>query len=240
MKVYTGIDLGSTTTKAVVMTCEDEILGRGITNSRSNYDVACALARGEAMTTARFALLRRRIEAEPSLAPRAADLVPDLELRFRREQHERQLDALREVCLVSSASMPGGAGDAGGPALREMLEQVFAGMRELAGAKCPFELPHASIAVRTCETGTVQFAAQEREPRVDQRLAKRHLAGHLVVAAAVGDAASEDGCVLSQHDGFRRRRTEIDPDGVVHTANCFCASIWKYDSSLFLMFAAEK
>jgi len=40
MKCFIGIDLGSTTTKAVMMDMNGEILGRGITNSRSNYDTA--------------------------------------------------------------------------------------------------------------------------------------------------------------------------------------------------------
>ena len=48
MKVYTGIDLGSTTTKAVILDEGGEVLGRGITNSRSNYDLAAAIARTEA------------------------------------------------------------------------------------------------------------------------------------------------------------------------------------------------
>ena len=39
MKCYVGIDLGSTTTKAVVLDGDGEILGRGITNSRSHYAV---------------------------------------------------------------------------------------------------------------------------------------------------------------------------------------------------------
>ena len=41
-----GIDLGSTTTKAVVLGMDGEVLGRGITNSRSNYDAACKVASG--------------------------------------------------------------------------------------------------------------------------------------------------------------------------------------------------
>jgi benzoyl-CoA reductase subunit A len=45
MKCYIGIDLGSTTTKAVVLDEDQQVLGRGITNSRSNYDVACNIAR---------------------------------------------------------------------------------------------------------------------------------------------------------------------------------------------------
>ena len=40
MKAYVGIDLGSTTTKAVVLGEDGGMLGRGITNSRSNYTVA--------------------------------------------------------------------------------------------------------------------------------------------------------------------------------------------------------
>ena len=42
MNVFIGIDLGSTTTKAVVLDTDEKIIGRGITNSRSNYDVAAA------------------------------------------------------------------------------------------------------------------------------------------------------------------------------------------------------
>ena len=37
-------------------------LGRGITNSRSNYEVACAVARDEALHAARFTLLERALE----------------------------------------------------------------------------------------------------------------------------------------------------------------------------------
>ncbi|MGD2114789.1 MAG: BadF/BadG/BcrA/BcrD ATPase family protein, partial [Acidobacteriota bacterium] len=65
MKCVVGIDLGSTTTKALLLTEDREVLGRGITNSRSSYDVACAVAREEALTAARFALLERRLAALP-------------------------------------------------------------------------------------------------------------------------------------------------------------------------------
>ncbi|MBU6473656.1 MAG: hypothetical protein KGQ94_13460, partial [Alphaproteobacteria bacterium] len=40
MRCFIGIDLGSTTTKAVVIDEDRNVLGRGITNSRSNYDTA--------------------------------------------------------------------------------------------------------------------------------------------------------------------------------------------------------
>ena len=39
-----GIDLGSTTTKAVLFDEGGAIIGQGITNSRSDYGVACAVA----------------------------------------------------------------------------------------------------------------------------------------------------------------------------------------------------
>ena len=61
MKCVVGIDLGSTTTKAVLLDEDGKMLGRGITNSRSNYEVACAVARIEALTSARFDLLEREL-----------------------------------------------------------------------------------------------------------------------------------------------------------------------------------
>ncbi len=61
MRCFVGIDLGSTTTKAVVLDEEGGILGRGITNSRSNYEVASAVAWTEAVTSARFDLLERSL-----------------------------------------------------------------------------------------------------------------------------------------------------------------------------------
>jgi benzoyl-CoA reductase subunit A len=115
MKIFVGVDLGSTTTKAVVMTEQEEILGRGITNSRSNYDVACSLARHEALATARFALLRREV-AHPDA------VMPEMEKSFRLEQHLRQLDALRVSCFASVREQ----GERG------PLEEIFSGMQEMA------------------------------------------------------------------------------------------------------------
>ena len=119
MRIYVGVDLGSTTSKAVVMTDDEEILGRGITNSRSNYDVACALARDEAMTTARFALLRRELASDAALAGDAESTGASLQALFRGEQHLRQLDALRDACR-----------DACPPELSGAVEEIFAGIRE--------------------------------------------------------------------------------------------------------------
>ncbi len=62
MNCFVGVDLGSTTTKAVVLDEKSEVLGRGITNSRSNYDLAAEVARTEAFASARFRLLQREVE----------------------------------------------------------------------------------------------------------------------------------------------------------------------------------
>ena len=58
MRCFIGIDLGSTTTKAVVMDEQQNVIGRGITNSRSNYDTAAAVAKEEALLNSRFYLFR--------------------------------------------------------------------------------------------------------------------------------------------------------------------------------------
>lgn len=89
MNCFLGIDLGSTTTKAVLLAEDGSILGRGITNSRSNYDLAAKVARTEAYVTARFGLLRAevvRAAGEPVLT--------HLLLAFRTEQTLRQLERL--------------------------------------------------------------------------------------------------------------------------------------------------
>lgn len=92
MKCYVGIDLGSTTTKAVVLDDEQRILGRGITNSRSNYDLAAAVAREEAFITARFGLMRKAVEKAAG-----TQLLDRLLKGFRLSQNTAQLNRLREL-----------------------------------------------------------------------------------------------------------------------------------------------
>ena len=62
MKTFIGIDLGSTTTKAIVLDDEKTVLGRGITNSRSNYGIAAEVAKQEAFVDARFYLFRKLLK----------------------------------------------------------------------------------------------------------------------------------------------------------------------------------
>ena len=85
MKTFVGIDLGSTTTKAVLMDENEHILGRGITNSRSNYDTACRVATQEAAIDARFTLFRREFGNDGSAAE-VENFLGGLERSFRLEQ----------------------------------------------------------------------------------------------------------------------------------------------------------
>ncbi|PCJ43299.1 MAG: benzoyl-CoA reductase subunit A [Alphaproteobacteria bacterium] len=127
MKCFIGIDLGSTTTKAVIMTEDKEIIGRGITNSRSNYDTASRVAKQEAMIDARFTLLRRKLDSNDKLKDNQDVFLNDLERNFRREQFVEQLDDLQGTCLRSAEGER--FNDVRG-VLTEVLSSVFDNLRE--------------------------------------------------------------------------------------------------------------
>ncbi|MCW8946408.1 MAG: benzoyl-CoA reductase subunit A [Sedimenticola sp.] len=99
MKCYIGIDLGSTTTKAVVMDEKGEVLGRGITNSRSNYDTASRVAKLEAFISTRLTLFHRALEGLAGLEGEKIDrLLFNLERHFRLELFLEQLNDLHQTC----------------------------------------------------------------------------------------------------------------------------------------------
>jgi benzoyl-CoA reductase subunit A len=126
MKCFIGIDLGSTTTKAVVVDERARVLGRGITNSRSNYDTAAAVSKQEALIDGRFTLFRRALGDVRALAGRVDGFLGDLERHFRHVQYLEQLADLEATCLRNS----GGLRFAGHErALAETLGEVFRGLR---------------------------------------------------------------------------------------------------------------
>ena len=92
MNYCVGVDLGSTTTKAVILDEEGAILGRGITNSRSNYEVACDVAVSEAQVDARFALISSGLEKAGLDEAARTEALAGLELKFREQQYREQLD----------------------------------------------------------------------------------------------------------------------------------------------------
>ena len=110
MRTFIGIDLGSTTTKAVLLDENQDVIGRGITNSRSNYGTAARVASEEARIDGRFTLFRRalrsrrgRRRARPGIPRRAgAELpsgsVPGAARRSGRHLHRAIADrTVREV-----------------------------------------------------------------------------------------------------------------------------------------------
>ncbi len=147
MRCVVGIDLGSTTTKAVLIDENGEMIGRGITNSRSDYGVAAAVAREEALTAARFALLERALEKLGG--GDSTELAEPLKEAFRLEIYLDQLIELRrEILDLLSARWMADQRAELEPAVVEIMgraqleaPQLFAGgdrrsdfFRDLAGA----------------------------------------------------------------------------------------------------------
>ena len=98
MKTFVGIDLGSTTTKAVLLDEDSKVIGHGITNSRSNYATAARVASQEARVDGQFTLFRRALTD----AHAQIDLdtfLGALERAFRLEQFLEQLDDLEQTCI---------------------------------------------------------------------------------------------------------------------------------------------
>ena len=125
MNYTVGIDLGSTTTKAVILNEDAGVMGRGITNSRSNYEVACQVALGEALTNTRFSLLRGELERAGVAEAELDREVRRLERLFRAEQYRCQLVVLtRELERFARRQLIGGA------ALRGAVERITARMFE--------------------------------------------------------------------------------------------------------------
>jgi benzoyl-CoA reductase subunit A len=138
MRCFIGIDLGSTTTKAVVIDENQNILGRGITNSRSNYDTAATIAKQEAMVNGRFFLFRQALGTSKALNGSLDVFLGQLERDFRLEQYLEQLGDLQATCQRSLTTSRFGEGAGAVPeALAEVFRRLQAGAAELfkPGAK---------------------------------------------------------------------------------------------------------
>jgi len=131
MKYCVGIDLGSTTTKAVVMDESGHVIGRGVTNSRSNYAVACDVALTEGLISSRFGILSKRLQEAMDTDQRRRWLE-DLERTFRMHQYNAQLDDLART-LVEQLEMGSPAEKKLDSALREISERMRADTKELFG-----------------------------------------------------------------------------------------------------------
>jgi len=131
MKTFVGIDLGSTTTKAVLLDENCNVIGRGITNSRSNYSTAARVASEEARVDGRFTLFRRALGEAGALNGRLDDFLAALERAFRLEQFIEQLDDLERTCLGLVKGERFAGFESG---IRDALGEVFKRLREEAAA----------------------------------------------------------------------------------------------------------
>lgn len=129
MRCFIGIDLGSTTTKAVVMDENCDVLGRGITNSRSNYDTAAAVSKQEAFIDTRFTLLEREIAKVGGSSDNFKELLTDLERNFRKTQFLEQLKDLEITCdgHITGARFSGVE-----QSVRDLMLKIFDNIRDSA------------------------------------------------------------------------------------------------------------
>ena len=167
LHIHVGIDLGSTTTKAVVLNDSGEVIGRGITNSRSNYDVACQVVREEALTQTRFTLTRQAIRRDAALAGVQGAFISTLERTFRLLQHLDHVERLR-TALHAAAEAPrhserrqelGAAIDA---IVEEMIERANEHFGPLAVRKSDFfrdlaTADYMQLAEQRKDDGSISF-----------------------------------------------------------------------------------
>ena len=128
MKTFVGIDLGSTTTKAVLLDEDRKVVGHGITNSRSNYATAARVASQEANVDGQFTLFRRALTD----AHAQIDLdtfLGALERAFRLEQFLEQLDDLEQTCI---SQIQGERFAKVGSGVKASLGEVFQRLRKEA------------------------------------------------------------------------------------------------------------
>lgn len=131
MKCYVGIDLGSTTTKAIILDEAKEQIGAGITNSRSNYDVACRIAKDEAFFNARFFILKQKAEQRGMMKGEAIGFLDYLNRLFRHQSHLEQLRILQELSFERTRDL---RFHAVRTELERVLEKIFGKMVENAEA----------------------------------------------------------------------------------------------------------
>jgi benzoyl-CoA reductase subunit A len=157
-----GIDLGSTTTKAVVLNGAGEVIGRGITNTRSNYDVACQVVRQEALTQTRFTLTRQAIRRDPALAEIQAPFISSLERNFRLLEHLDHLARLR-TALHTAAEAPRHAERR--QELRPVIDLIIDGMMERAnGHFGPLAVRKSDFFRDLATADYMQLAEQHSDP----------------------------------------------------------------------------
>jgi len=197
-----GIDLGSTTTKAVILDMEARPLGRGITNSRSNYDTACQVALREALIGARFSLVEGHLERSGVEAARREALVRELERQLRLEQYLGQLDALEGALRRLAKRFLS-------PPLAPPVDAILERMRGEAGSLYAEGARRKSDFFRDL-AGSRYHALAERESR-ERRIAFELLAGLFDKAILEVESSADAAGRFDTHAGRALERM-ADPE----------------------------
>ncbi|MCC6815274.1 MAG: benzoyl-CoA reductase subunit A [Saprospiraceae bacterium] len=101
---YLGVDLGSTTSKAVIINDQDQVIGRGITNTRANYSIAAEIAKDEAVYNARFSILKNNLGDKTLDSELYKNFIKDLESVFQYQQFKIRLDRLGDELVKTCNS----------------------------------------------------------------------------------------------------------------------------------------
>lgn len=168
MNYSVGIDLGSTTTKAVILDERGKILGRGITNSRSNYTVACEVALNEALINARFGLVSAELDGAGLAPDDRRKALTDLERGFRKQQYLRQLRIFSELVHAHLT-------DGYEPAVRSAAAVILERMEAEVGELYTASATRRSDFFRDLAGGRYMELAEEQA--MDQRVRFDPLAG---------------------------------------------------------------
>jgi len=129
-KYYLGIDLGSTTSKAVIIDEQDNIIGRGITNTRANYTVAADIAKEEAIYDARFTLLQQRMQHEIDAKPEFKKYMGDIRSVFKYRQFKRRMQSLENELRRTVQAFTYENKDEVAAALNKILETIIPQIRK--------------------------------------------------------------------------------------------------------------
>tara|TARA_B100001971_G_scaffold16645_1_gene12928 strand:+ start:1132 stop:2391 length:1260 start_codon:yes stop_codon:yes gene_type:complete len=106
-----------------------DVLGRGITNSRSNYETAAAVSKQEAFINTRFTLLGREISLLGGTSDDVTRLLKDLERNFRKTQFLEQLSDLEQT---SNKHVTGARFAGVKEAVGDLMQEIFADIRQTA------------------------------------------------------------------------------------------------------------
>ena len=211
MKGFLGIDLGSTTTKAVFLGEAGEPLGKGLTNTRANFETASSIARTEALADARFTLLSTLLAAGGrKLADEARD-------GHRHAERRSRLNRLHGRCRALLGDVGNGDTARVEEALGRLFQQLSGGGAETQEALFGDTL-HAEAAQASEEASTAARVPYERLMGLFERALVADEADPTAVDPRETLATLAEGRELSDDDRRAFHRASTEPIEVVAQA----------------------